>query len=331
MEEDQASMDLFNPEGCDLCEVVQLGTEGAVAALIDSEPALLLTMKDPRGRSVTPLMWAAKHGRAGVVGLLAQRGAEVHAATEQGWTALHYAAQRGHADVVSCLLSHGARAIARDRDGKTPVMIAGGKGHMDVVRLLLQRMGGYGLEDGDGQGRTVLHHAAAGGHEEMTSLLLGSGAEANCRDADGRTALHCAVAKVGVVDVLLEGGADGRLADHQGRTPLMEAYARGHMGVVQLLLRRIGQQDVEGKAWVPAFMGRRLYDNRGVDIHGWTPLIRACKKGQLEVVRWLVRRVDGRELDRLDKQFKTALHHAAAQGHEEVGNRRFDQQNYSSL
>ncbi|KAK8722586.1 hypothetical protein OTU49_012290, partial [Cherax quadricarinatus] len=40
-------------------------------------------------------------------------------------------------------------------------------------------------------GRTVLHIAAAAGHDDCVKMLLDAGADVNCQDNNGRTPLHC--------------------------------------------------------------------------------------------------------------------------------------------
>jgi ankyrin repeat protein len=106
----------------------------AVKALVEAgaDPSI------PTARDTTPLMLAAGAGtdiarprspeeRAmalRTVRFLVQRGAEVNAAGEFGWTALHAAAYQGLNDVIEFLAAHGANLDAKDGFGQTPLSIA---------------------------------------------------------------------------------------------------------------------------------------------------------------------------------------------------------------
>jgi ankyrin repeat protein len=57
--------------------------------------------------------------------LLLERGADVNAAGEHGWTALHGAAYKGIDAIVQLLVDRGAALEAIDEYGQTPLSIAG--------------------------------------------------------------------------------------------------------------------------------------------------------------------------------------------------------------
>jgi hypothetical protein len=85
------------------------------------------------------------------------------------------------------------------------------------------------------RGRTALSRAAEGGCSKMVRLLLDRGAEVNCRNKVGRTALHNA-STAEVVRALCGAGADVCAKDTGGVTPLMEARSRHREDVVVALL-----------------------------------------------------------------------------------------------
>jgi len=105
----------------------------AVKALVDggADP-LIATEQD-----TTPLMLAAGAGTDVVrsrspaeravaiqtVKFLVERGADVNAAGQFGWTALHSAAYQGLNDVIEFLVSKGARLDAKDEFAQTPLSI----------------------------------------------------------------------------------------------------------------------------------------------------------------------------------------------------------------
>jgi ankyrin repeat protein len=85
---------------------------------------------------VNPLEYWASLGNLGKVKLELQKGVNVNARGENGYTALHAAAQNGHIEVVRLLLSHNADRAAKLDGGDTPAELAKRAGHNDVVKVL---------------------------------------------------------------------------------------------------------------------------------------------------------------------------------------------------
>jgi ankyrin repeat protein len=153
---------------------VEGGDVDEVARLLDAEPHLM-EARDPRSVNRTPLIMAAERGHVGMVRLLLERGADVHAGSEYGTTALHEAAAGGHEEVVSILLSHGADHSRKDDYGDTPLMTASIANDRGVVRQLLQ-VRECGLDERNNRGCTALWWACARGHVETARTLLLAGA-----------------------------------------------------------------------------------------------------------------------------------------------------------
>lgn len=90
----------------------------------------------------------------------------------------------------------------------------------------------------DESGRTVLHEAAAHGHEDNVELLLRHGANARATDEWSQTALHRVAygsGHIGVAKLLLAHGVDVRRRDNDGRTAADIALERGNTEVLKLL------------------------------------------------------------------------------------------------
>ena len=83
------------------------------------------------------LIDAAADGRSDVVKLLAARGADLDATSNDELTALHQAARGGHEETVRLLLDLGADPYATDASGRTAAQLAAESGHQAVARLLL--------------------------------------------------------------------------------------------------------------------------------------------------------------------------------------------------
>lgn len=61
---------------------------------------------------------------------LIERGADVNAVNDGGWTPLHHAIEKGHENVVRMLIGAGANVNVRQNDGWTPLhqAVASGDG-----------------------------------------------------------------------------------------------------------------------------------------------------------------------------------------------------------
>ncbi|KAK8092213.1 uncharacterized protein PG998_015045 [Apiospora kogelbergensis] len=124
----------------------------------------------------SPLLTAAEHGHAAIVGLLLKAGASGRtSASYNEETALHLAAMNGYTEVAKVLLKAGARPNARNADRTTPLHFAVLEGSGAIVQLLLES--GAHPNAKTKRGHTPLHLAAIEGSEEVVRLLLESGAQ----------------------------------------------------------------------------------------------------------------------------------------------------------
>ncbi len=205
------------------------------------------------GDGKTVLTVAAASGHKEFCVLVLEKGADPDVSDDGGFTALHYAASDGRgADIVRALLMHGAhpnpRTAKDSREyiyagvslkGATPLFLAASLGNVGTVRALVA--GGADPFIATDNGTAPLHVAAWGGSPyardwtedekknllEVTTLLVGLGADVNSAGEHGWTALHGAAYKGvdGVVQFLVEHGAHVDVFDEYGQTPLSIANA----------------------------------------------------------------------------------------------------------
>lgn len=188
---------------------------------------------------LTPLLAATRdswHGRPEAVMTLLANGADPRALDAEGNTPLHHAARSTDPGVAALLLDAAAEIDALNHEGFTPLGIACATGNWRMARFLLER--GARPEPRNGQPALL---AAAGGDEDDAAgvqLLLKHKAKVDARGRLDRTPLHEAAAAghVGIVATLLAAGADPTLGDEHGRTALLEAARGGHLAVVNTLL-----------------------------------------------------------------------------------------------
>ena len=260
----------------------------------------------------TPLLFAAREGCVACVGLLAEAGGDLNAATPEGITPLISALINGHYDVAGALLDHGADPNRRDKTGRTALYAAADFNTMpssnrpapqvsddqltalDVIRKLIEhaadvnarlvRMAPYRAKLDRGNdtmlttGTTPFLRAAKAGDVTLMRLLLAHGADASLGT------------KVSAGP--FEGG---------GINPLMAAAGLG-----------THEEDSTGrfKTQQQAIEAIRICLDAGLDINasdaeGRTAAFGAALQGYDDVIRFLAE--NGARLDTADKDGFTPL------------------------
>ena len=123
----------------------------------------------------TSLMAAARHGHSRIATVLVDKGADVHAKTSNGWTALHYASSEGHAGIAAMLLENSADVQAKTNGGYTSLLLACHRGHGALATMLLDK-GGADVQTKNRHGETPLQWARRRGQTEIVAVLLDKGA-----------------------------------------------------------------------------------------------------------------------------------------------------------
>ena len=183
-----------------------------------------------------PLHLASENGHVGLARMLVERGADVSAQDEDGWSALHFASLKGHVDLVWTLVEHSADMSAQN--GWMALHLALENGHMDLARMLVQCGADVSAQKKDGW--TVLHLALENGHMNLARVLVERGADVSAQKKDGWTALHFASLN-GYVDLawmLIKRGADVSTQNEDGSTALHLASLNGHEDLARILVKR---------------------------------------------------------------------------------------------
>ncbi|XP_032523043.2 ankyrin repeat domain-containing protein 27-like [Danaus plexippus] len=148
------------------------------------------------GHGLTPLHVAAIHGKATIVEILIDMGAEINATDLNECTPLHYAASRGHQNALLLLLHSGSNINKTSVDKNTPLHMAVNNGHLNCVKALI-----YFAEHGRKKlnvnpknelGNTPLHLASKWGYEGIAKLLIENGAEPSIQNDHNKTAFDYA-------------------------------------------------------------------------------------------------------------------------------------------
>ncbi len=130
-----------------------------------------------RPNNETALHIAAAWASIEIIRALVQRGADVNAVEEHGWTAICNAAYNKKISVIQFLIDSGADVNAGTRGN---ALLAGVRsGSIDVLRFLLNV--GADARGTGWHGISALHQAALNGRLDMIDALLDAGARINSR------------------------------------------------------------------------------------------------------------------------------------------------------
>ncbi len=213
---------------------------------------------------------------------MAGRTAEESTATMEG----------GQADVETGVETDAALIAAAER------------GDEEAVRQMLEE--GADVAARDASGRTALVATAYGNHLGAAAMLIEAGADVNAKDQSVQSAYLISTSEVGddprLLGLTLNNGADVGSLDSYNGTGLIRAADRGHVGIVEELLKT--DTDVDH-----------------VNSLGWTALLEAIILGEgdarhKEVVRLLIE--GGADPNLADGNGVTPLRHAEQRGYSEM-------------
>jgi ankyrin repeat protein len=148
------------------------------------------------------------------------------------------AAAEGKANHVERLLQLGANPAICRQDGNSPLTIAAALGFDRIVQTLLAA--GDDVNRADSWGWTALHNVAEIGDTATAGALLACrDLDLNARELTNKTPLMLAAAKGhdGIVKLLVEAGANRRLIDRAGVDALALAIKARSLPVIRELLR----------------------------------------------------------------------------------------------
>lgn len=162
-------------------------------------------------------------------------GADMAMANYDGRTPLHVAASEGQVATVDYLMRHGAGIHVRDRNNDTPLMCAINAEQKDTIRAL--RACGAHLQLSPLELGEKLCSLARLGLKRRLKCYKLAGADLNCPNLTGQTALHMAAetGQIKVVQFLIENNVNPATLDGYGLTASNIAKMLKREDVFQLL------------------------------------------------------------------------------------------------
>ena len=247
-------------------------------------------VNEVNNRHKTALWFACCDGQVDLVKILLDTGTDLNIVDNFRDSSLH-AAIYGHCNpkTIQKLIDHGAHVNAVNKDGATPLLLACSRAQTESVRLLLKAKTDLDMTYADGD--SCIHAAIAGDcSKEIIQEIIDYGADVNGVNKRGRTALlfSCFYRQMDSVKILLAAGADPTIADEEGFTCLHAAVdGRCNTETLQALIDYGAHVDAKRK-------------------DGTNALMRACRTGQSEVVKFLLEA--GADVNITNANGNTTLH-----------------------
>ncbi|XP_075882619.1 E3 ubiquitin-protein ligase MIB2 isoform X1 [Nelusetta ayraudi] len=134
----------------------------------------------------------------------------------RGFNLLHHAALKGNKLATEKILARARQLVdVKKEDGFSALHLAALNNHRDVAEILIKE-GRCDFNIRNNRNQTPLQLAVTQGHTELVQLLVAEGADVNMEDEDGDTAMHVALLRPQLANVMLSPSAATGSAEDDG-------------------------------------------------------------------------------------------------------------------
>ncbi|XP_035512327.1 E3 ubiquitin-protein ligase MIB2 isoform X3 [Morone saxatilis] len=121
----------------------------------------------------------------------------------RGFNLLHYAALKGNKLATEKILARARQLVdVKKEDGFSALHLAALNNHRDVAEILIKE-GRCDINTRNNRNQTPLQLTVTQGHTDLVQMLVAEGADVNMEDEDGNTAMHVALLRPQLANVML--------------------------------------------------------------------------------------------------------------------------------
>lgn len=135
------------------------------------------------------IVMAAQQKEWEIVDLLMEDGFDINVDNQFGHSLFHWACESAPVEMVEKLINYGVRTNVVNKKGETPLYIAVKNNRLDNVDLLLNQLIPPSVFVKDTDHKTMLHHCAERGYQEMFNKIWFQGVDLYATDNKGKQAI----------------------------------------------------------------------------------------------------------------------------------------------
>ncbi len=300
-----------------LCVAADEGRWECIEALVAANVPVNLVDR----QEMVPLHYASKAGDKKIVDMLIKAEADVNLKhAPSGENALFIACKYNHLALAQMfIVDHNQSVEFTNKKDETPLWNAIKFEYFEMAKLLLRHEANINFQQ-QSTGNTPLHCAAFNGRLTTLKFILDNGGDIHLKNKNGDTPLLIASRhdNPAIVEELLNRGSDINGQDVLGKTPLINCCLTQKLQIVRLLLSRKANPNILDRwQYSPLTFAcrfpysecsssiiRELLD-AGINIDHMdnfynTPMMHACKKGYLDIIKLLMSLGADTELENMD-------------------------------
>ncbi|XP_036960327.1 E3 ubiquitin-protein ligase MIB2 isoform X2 [Acanthopagrus latus] len=198
----------------------------------------------------------------------------------RGFNLLHHAALKGNKLATEKILARARQLVdVKKEDGFSALHLASLNNHRDVAEILVKE-GRCDINIRNNRNQTPLQLAVTQGHTELVQLLVAEGADVNMEDEDGDTAMHVALLRPQLANVMLSPAVGTSSTEESGEgCSSTSLYCRLNASGL------LGNTELSVGAAIACFLAQEGADINYANHKGKSPLDLVADSGMLQLIK----------------------------------------------
>uniref|UniRef100_A0A671UWQ3 E3 ubiquitin-protein ligase MIB2 n=1 Tax=Sparus aurata TaxID=8175 RepID=A0A671UWQ3_SPAAU len=198
----------------------------------------------------------------------------------RGFNLLHHAALKGNKLATEKILARARQLVdVKKEDGFSALHLASLNNHRDVAEILVKE-GRCDINIRNNRNQTPLQLAVTQGHTELVQLLVAEGADVNMEDEDGDTAMHVALLRPQLANVMLSPAVGTSSTEESGEgCSTTSLYCRLNASGL------LGNTELSVGSAIACFLAQEGADINYANHKGKSPLDLVADSGMLQLIK----------------------------------------------